>query len=50
MEIQVIERISGIGVGLTVVLMAGFLMGVVRLGGVGPVVGVCGQNSSSGEF
>jgi hypothetical protein len=45
MEIQVIERISEIGVGLTVVLM-----GVMRLSGVGPVVGFCGQNSSSGEF
>ncbi len=40
-----IERILEIGVRLTV-----FLMGWMRLGEVGPVVGVCGQNSSSSEF
>ncbi len=42
----------GIGVvRLTVFLMRVMrLSEVVRLGEVGPVVGVCGQNSSSGEF
>jgi hypothetical protein len=50
MKIQMIERISEIGMRLIVVLITDFLMRMMRLNEMRSMMRFCGQNSSSEEF